>query len=387
MRVLLTGSSGWLGRFLAPLLRGSGHHVVGLDVAPGADTQVVGSVANRALVERAFAEHGIDAVVHAGALHKPDIARFPQQAFIDVNVTGTLNLLEAAVAYGAGRFVFTSTTSLMITSAIRAETGDAAVWLDERSGPLAPRNIYGVTKRAAEELCRLTQADHGLPVVILRTARFFPEDDDTHRSLSGENMKANEFLNRRLTVQDCARAHVAALERAPDIGFGTYIVSAPTPFARSDAALLKADAPAVIARYFPDAAALYAAKGWDLPASIGRVYDASAIGRDLDFRCATDFAAILDALRDGRPLPFDHDASYVSPQLGSGPVNRDGRDCPCVFAGKERRAAGSGATCNRRDAASGRARATALRRADFGPGRRLSSVTMLEHRSAPRSLP
>ena len=48
-----------------------------------------------------FAEHGIEAVIHAGALHKPDIVRYPAQAFVDVNVTGTLNLLEAAAAAGA----------------------------------------------------------------------------------------------------------------------------------------------------------------------------------------------------------------------------------------------------------------------------------------------
>jgi nucleoside-diphosphate-sugar epimerase len=313
MRILLTGSSGWLGRFLAPLLRQAGHDPFGLDVAPGRDTHRVGNVADADLIQRLFAEHCFDGVIHAAALHKPDIARYPRQAFIDVNVTGTLNLLEAAVAHGASRFVFTSTTSLMITQAIRDETGPAAAWLDESSGPLRPRNIYGVTKRSAEELARLFHAEHGLPVVVLRTARFFPEDDDTHRALVGENMKANEFLHRRLTVEDCARAHLAAFERAPEIGFGLYIVSAPTPFERADATLLKTDAPALIARRFPDAAALYAARGWTLPAHIGRVYDAAAIERDLGFRCATDFAAVLAALRAGRPLPFAHDPAYTSP--------------------------------------------------------------------------
>jgi len=147
MRILLTGSTGWLGRYLAPMLRAAGHQVVGMDVAPGPDTRVVGSVADRALVERVMFSHGIEGVIHGAALHKPDIVRYPRQAFIDVNVTGTLNLLECAIAAGADRFVFTSTTSLMITQAIRDETSDKAVWLDETSGPLSPRNIYGVTKR------------------------------------------------------------------------------------------------------------------------------------------------------------------------------------------------------------------------------------------------
>lgn len=315
MRILLTGSSGWLGRFLAPMLRDAGHRVIGLDVAAGADTHVIGSVADRPLIDRIFADHAIEAVIHGAALHKPDIARYPAQAFIDVNVTGTLNLLEAAVAAGHDGFVFTSTTSLMISQAIRDEAGDAAVWLDESAGPLVPRNIYGVTKLAAEGLCRLHHLEHGLNCIVLRTARFFPEEDDTHRHLSGPNLKANEFLHRRLTVEDVARAHVAALERAPLIGFDTFILSAPTPFAPADARALKQDAPAVIARHFPRAADIYARHGWKLPAGIGRVYDARRSEQVLGFRCTTDFAAILDALAEDRPLPFAHDPDYISPRL------------------------------------------------------------------------
>ncbi|MCB8879195.1 NAD(P)-dependent oxidoreductase [Acidisoma cellulosilytica] len=314
MRLLLTGSSGWLGRFLAPRLAGLGYEVIGLDVAPGQDTQVLGSVGDRALVDRVFAEYRPQAVIHAGALHKPDIIRYPAQAFIDANVTGTLNLLEAAVAAGHDRFIATSTTSLMISDAIRRETAEHAVWLDENTGPLAPRNIYGVTKLAAEGLCRIFHLEHGLHCVTLRTARFFPEDDDTHRDLSGENMKANEFLHRRLTVEDAAEAHVVALTRAPEIGLGTFILSAPTPFQRADAEALKRDAPSVIARYFPEATALYAARGWRLPVSIGRVYDAAAAERVMGFRPQTDFASVLAALRSGGPLPFAHDPSYTSPK-------------------------------------------------------------------------
>jgi UDP-glucose 4-epimerase len=317
MRILLTGSSGWLGSHLAPRLRQEGHQVTGLDVAAGANTPILGSVADRTLIDRAFAEHGIEAVIHCAALHKPDIARYPPEAFEEVNVQGTANLLEAAGAAGHDRFLFTSTTSLMITEQVRAgRQGGAtkAAWIDEDFGPLAPRNVYGATKLAAERLCHRAHEESGLNVVVLRTGRFFPEDDDTDTELSGPNRKANEFLNRRLTVEDCAKAHVAALNAAPALGFDTFIISAPPPFVTADCAELLHDAPAVIARYFPAAPGLYARRGWSLPDSIERVYDPSRAAQRLGFRAGTDFAAVLDALSSGARLPFAHDPSYVSPK-------------------------------------------------------------------------
>ena len=314
MRVLLTGSSGWLGRYLAPLLANSGHAVTGLDVVPGAHTRVVGTVADRAFVDRTMGEHGIEAVIHGGALHKPDIVRYPRQAFVDVNVTGTLNLIEAAVAAGNDRFLFTSTTSLMVRADVRQGAGEAgAWWMDEDFGPLEPRNIYGITKLAAEQALKLVHRDHGINVAILRTGRFFPEDDDTHASPSGENLKANELLNRRLTVEDAAAAHLAALEAAPAIGCDTFVLSAPPPFVREEAEELARDAQAVIVRHYPDAAALYAARGWVLPATIERVYDPSRAERRFGWRAESDFGSVLAALREGGPLPFAHDPAYTSP--------------------------------------------------------------------------
>ncbi len=313
MRVLLTGSSGWLGRALVPQLNSEGHEVVGLDVAPGPHTNIVGSVADAALVRGALAAADFDAVVHAGALHKPDIARYPAQAFVDVNVTGTLNVLEAARATGVSRVVFTSTTSLMISAEIRRGSSGQATWIDETLAPLEPRNIYGVTKLAAEGLCRL-YAREGLPVVVLRTGRFFPEEDDTITG-DGRNLKAVEFLHRRLTVADAAAAHLAALAHAPALGFETFIVSAPTPFQRADAGQLATDARAVIGRYFPDAEELFGQAGWKLPDRIDRVYDAAKAEKLMGFRCRTGFATILEALRRGDDPPLDHDPTYTSPAL------------------------------------------------------------------------
>lgn len=301
MRILLTGSSGWLGRTLAPRLRSLGHEVIGIDPVSGPDTAIVASIADRGAVRDAIAANRIDAIVHSGALHKPDIERYPRQAFLDVNVQGTFNLLEEGVAHGISRFVFTSTTSLMISEKIRAGlSGGAAeaAWLTEEMSP-EPRNIYGVTKLAAEHLCRLAHILHRLPVIVLRTARFFPEADDMAHAIAQDdaNTKANEFLFRRLTVEDVAEAHVAALDKAPDIGFDTFIVCAPTPFSPGDCKELISNAPAVVARYFPDYPALYARRGWTMFDSIDRVYDASKIRRRLGFTCRTGFAEVLDALR------------------------------------------------------------------------------------------
>lgn len=303
MNILVTGSSGWLGQTLVPRLLRDGHRVVGLDPEPGPTTEIVGSVVDRAVVRRVIREQGIEAIVHAAARHKPHIETHDNSEFVAVNVQGTLNLLEEAVADGSkvDRFVFTSTTSLMISQQIRdGRAGGAteAVWIDETMAPLKPRNIYGVTKLTAEELCRLFNHLHKLPVLVLRTSRFFPEEDDMAHAIaqSGENTKANEFLFRRLSVEDAAEAHVVALAKAKDIGFDTFIISAMTPFSREDRRDLIADAPAVVARYFPDYSALYAKRGWTMFDTIDRVYDAGKASRVLGFTCRTNFQEVLAGL-------------------------------------------------------------------------------------------
>ncbi|MBI2716862.1 MAG: NAD(P)-dependent oxidoreductase [Rhizobiales bacterium] len=303
MRILVTGSSGWLGQTLVPRLQRDGHAVFGLDPEPGPTTAIVGSVVDRALVGRLMREQGIEAVVHAAARHKPHIETHGNSEFVAVNVQGTLNLLEEAVAPGSrvDRFIFTSTTSLMISRRIRdGKAGGAkeAMWIDETLSPLEPRNIYGVTKRAAEELCRLFNHLHRLPILILRTSRFFPEADDMAHAIaqSDENTKANEYLFRRLTVEDAAESHVVALAKAKEVGFDTFIISSMTPFSPADCRELLVDAPSVVARYFPDFRGLYERRAWTMFDSIDRVYDAGKARRKLGFVCRTGFREVLESL-------------------------------------------------------------------------------------------
>src|SRR3954453_5342988 len=250
MRILLTGSAGHLGEGLARVLPERGHEVVGLDILESPHTDVVGSIADRAVVRRAM--EGVDAVLHAATLHKPHVGSHPRQEFVDTNITGTLTLLEEAVAAGVSRFVFTSTTSAFGRALTPAE-GAPANWITEDVVPV-PRNIYGVTKVAAENLCELVHRDHGLPIVILRTSRFFPEADDrdeVRTAYADANLKVNELLYRRADLEDIVEAHRLALQRAPELGFGRYIISATPPFPPEDLVELHPDAPAVVARHHP----------------------------------------------------------------------------------------------------------------------------------------
>jgi UDP-glucose 4-epimerase len=298
MRVLITGSSGHLGEALVRVLGAEGIDVVGLDVLASPHTSAVGSIADRAFVRRSMA--GVDAVIHAATLHKPHVGSHTRQDFVDTNITGTLNLLEEAVAAGVRGFVFTSTTSAF-GRALSPGPGAPAAWIDEDVAPV-PRNIYGATKTAAEDLCELAHRDHGLPCLILRTSRFFPEEDDRDEIRNGYpdmNVKVNELLYRRGDIEDMVGAHRLAVERAGEIGLGRYIVSATTPFTRDDLAELRADAPAVVRRLFPDYEAIYAERGWSMFPSIDRVYDNRRAREELGWAPRYDFRHALDRLAAG----------------------------------------------------------------------------------------
>ena len=296
MRILVTGSAGHLGEALMRTLRDSEHDAVGVDVLASPYTDLQGSIADRDFVRGAM--RGVDAVLHAATLHKPHVATHRRQDFIDVNLTGTLNLLEAAADANVGTFVFTSTTSAF-GRALTPPPGEPAAWLTEAVVPV-PKNIYGVTKVAAENLCELAHRDTGMPCLVLRTSRFFPEQDDqpsVRDAREDANNKANEFLYRRVDIEDVVDAHLLALAKARDIGFARYIISATTPFTRDDLAALRADAPAVVRRHVPEYAAEYARRGWTMFESIDRVYDNAKARAELGWQPKVDFERVIARLR------------------------------------------------------------------------------------------
>jgi nucleoside-diphosphate-sugar epimerase len=295
MTILVTGSSGHLGEGLMRCLVAEKRAARGLDIKPSPFTTHVGSITDRSAVRAAM--DGVAAVIHTATLHKPHVATHGRQDFVDVNITGTLNLLEEAVAAKAGAFVFTSTTSVF-GDALRPPPGAPAAWITEEVRPV-PTNIYGVTKHAAEDLVALFRKLHGLPGIVLRTSRFFPEQDDLRAVREGyedANAKANEFLHRRVDIEDVAAAHLLALERAPALGFERFIISATTPFRPEDLAELRTDAAAVLARRRPAYVEEYRRRGWSMFPSIDRVYVNAHARETLGWRPRHDFSSIIAAL-------------------------------------------------------------------------------------------
>ncbi len=283
MRILVTGSSGQLGQKIAQELAET-HEVIGLDLTPGSCTTHQGSVADRSLVTSLVAQ--VDAVIHTASLHAPHVVQMSKEQFIDVNVKGTLYLLEAAITHGVQKVVYTSTTSLYGMAMVPQRK---AVWVTEDLPP-QPRDIYDITKLAAEQLCADFARHYTLPVICLRTSRFWDEPP---------YLKAIYRLYRGVDVRDVVAAHLLALDNTT-IPFGVFNISARSPFSEGDTDDLLHDAPAVIRRYYPTAEAIFAGQGWTLPDSIDRVYVISKAQRELGYEPHHNFDEMRVALP---PLP------------------------------------------------------------------------------------
>lgn len=207
----------------------AGEAVTGLDVKASPFTSALGSITDRGLMRELMTD--VQTVFHTATLHKPHVATHSKQDFVDTNITGTLTLLEAAVEAGVRQFIFTSTTSLF-GDALRPPPGSPAAWITEDVVPI-PKNIYGVTKSAAEDLCLLIHKQKQLDCIILRTSRFFPEEDDDRKKrdlFDDANIKANEFLFRRVDVEDVVSAHLCARNKATDTRAITTRYSKMDPF-------------------------------------------------------------------------------------------------------------------------------------------------------------
>lgn len=302
--VLVTGSSGHLGHALMISLPSLGFTPIGIDILASPTTTCVGSVTDQALIASILQKHPIKHILHTATLHKPHVESHTKDDFVQTNIAGTVALLEEAAKLGdqIESFIFFSTTSAFGT-ALSPKPGSPAAWIDEDVVPI-PKNIYGVTKVAAEDICRLFHKQHNLPVLVLRTSRFFPEqddDEDRRNAMGDDNLKVLEMAYRRCDIKDIVSATVCAMGRARQIGWSKYIISAPPPFANDPETLAALDRNPedVFNQVVPATAAVFRAKGWKHLHRLDRVYDSSKAVRELGWEPEYTFGRIMEKLGRG----------------------------------------------------------------------------------------
>lgn len=308
--VLVTGSAGHLGTALMLSLPSLGFKPLGIDILPSPTSTLVGSVSDHTFISSIFDSNPIQHILHAATLHKPHVCSHSKEQFISTNILGTLVLLEEASRFSARvqSFVFFSTTSAY-GMALSPKPGSPAAWIDESVVPI-PKNIYGVTKVAAEDICALIQKQSGMPVLVLRTSRFFPEEDDDEdrrAAMSDENLKVLELAYRRCDIEDIVNASVCAMRKARSIQWGKYIISAPPPF-NSDVHTLDAlgHSPVeVISKIFPEVESVFKQKGWKHLTRIDRVYDSSRAVKELEWNPKYTFEKTVERLMRGEQWRSD----------------------------------------------------------------------------------
>lgn len=302
--VLVTGSSGHLGTALMLSLPSLGFSPVGIDILPSPNTTYIVSVTDRRVIRDILEKNPIQHVLHAATLHKPHVESHTKQDFIDTNISGTLTLLEEASRLGPRirSFVFFSTTSTF-GAALSPKPGNPAAWIDENVVPI-PKNIYGATKVAAEDMCYLVHRQTDMPVLVLRTSRFFPEqddDEDRRASLSDDNLKVLELAYRRCDIEDIVRAAVCAMGKAKEVKWGKYIISAPPPFSNDTETLrtLDVNPKKVFQTIMPECEQVFENKEWGYLSRLDRVYDSSKAVKELGWKPVYTFDKVVELVGKG----------------------------------------------------------------------------------------
>ena len=286
MRILITGGGGTLGTVLAPMLADAGHEPVLFD-SRELETpfeSLRGDVRQPEDVRAAV--RGVGMVVHLAAIL--GIADSTPRDFYEINLTGTFNVWEAAAEAGARGLVFSSTMSTYKPHDQPLDP-DAFSSVGEDT-PARPRDIYGYTKAAGEEMCRLYGRTHGIPSVALRYGMFSPEPFFPY---------GIRLLYGGVDVQDVARANVASVEALASgrVRWEALNVESLVPFAEGDGPQLLRDPLPVLDRYYPGAAGLLRERGVERLAPIHERYLMDRAAGVLGFRPECNFDRWLEELR------------------------------------------------------------------------------------------
>jgi UDP-glucose 4-epimerase len=235
---------------------------------------------------------GAVGVFHAAAWHGMHLRDHPRTDFWDLNVRGTYQLYEAAVAAGVRAIVFSSTMG--VYGATRPPEGEPAIRISEDL-PRQPGDVYGLSKAIGEEISEAYTRMFGIGGAALRYGMFVPEPFD-HAGI--------RFLYGGVDARDVARANVVAMERLLRDGghLGAFNVFSPLPFDAADGPALRRAPVEAIRRHWPDAPALLEARGVAPWGPIDQVYEIGRAKEVLGFLPHHGFAQYLDALRSGRDV-------------------------------------------------------------------------------------
>ncbi|HEV2376475.1 MAG TPA: NAD(P)-dependent oxidoreductase [Streptosporangiaceae bacterium] len=214
-RVLLTGSSGGVGRAARPVLEAAGWVVEPFDLTDGKD------LCDEAAVLGAMT--GCEAVVHAGAIAH-DTAGTPAD-IVATNVLGTWHVLQAAQTHQVSRVVYFS--SCQVFGFAEGEGTPAYLPVDD-AHPLRAARPYGMSKRLAEEMCAAWTSRTGIPTIVLRPVMIL--SDAALRQVSETEAELGAFVH----VDDVAAAIIRALSLQPD-GHVRLTLCGPGPFDTSAA--------------------------------------------------------------------------------------------------------------------------------------------------------
>jgi UDP-glucose 4-epimerase len=196
-KVLLTGSSGGVGRATRPVLEAAGWAVEPFDLADGSDLR------DGAAVLRAV--RGCEAVVHAGAIAH-DSAGTPAE-IMATNLLGTWHVLQAAEAHAVSRVVYFS--SAQVFGFAEGEGAPAYLPVDD-AHPVRAARPYGMSKRLAEEMCAAWTSRTGIPTTVLRPVMIL--DDAGLLRVTEEDAELGAFVH----ADDVAAAVLRALPAGLD---------------------------------------------------------------------------------------------------------------------------------------------------------------------------
>jgi nucleoside-diphosphate-sugar epimerase len=208
---LVTGSSGFVGRVVMSRLAASGYRAIGLDPVPAASTQVIDDLSDRGRLCDLLQHEQVTHIIHAGGVSGPMVMADDPAGVIAINVTGSMNLLYAAMDYGVRTFVYCSSVAALGDFYEAEPIGEEY--------PMRPASAYGCSKAAMDYVLRALWRKVPLDICSLRlTAVYGPGrqtefnvDTIVRAALAGEPARIAPLSDwPYVYVDDAADACIAA---------------------------------------------------------------------------------------------------------------------------------------------------------------------------------